>query len=108
MITLAVAENEANTFGKGTLAHPVFWSIYVIMQHDTHQTKSQNAPTFLSTDASGVGISAVLSQTQEGHEVVVTCASHTLQPAERNYSTVKQEALACVWGAEKFEHFMWG
>ncbi len=67
-----------------------------------------NAPTYLTTDASGVGISAVLSQDQEGREVVVACASHTLQLAEQNYSTVEQEASACVWGAEKFEHFLWG
>ncbi len=45
---------------------------------------------------------------QNGCEVVVACASHTLQPAECNYSTVEQEGLACVWGAEKFERFLWG
>ncbi len=67
-----------------------------------------NAPTFLSTDASGVGISAVSSQTQERCEVAVACASHTLQPMECNYSTVEQEVLACVWGTEKFERFLWG
>ncbi len=55
-----------------------------------------NTPTFLSTDASGMGISAVLAQTQDGREVVVACASHTLQPAEQNYTMVKKEALACV------------
>ncbi len=52
-------------------------------------------------DASGVGISAVLSQDQNGCEDVIACASHTLQSAELNYSTVEQEALACEWGAEK-------
>ncbi len=67
-----------------------------------------NAPTYLTMDASGVGISAVLSQDQNGREVAVACASHTLQSAERNYSTVEQEVLACVWGAEKVEHFLWG
>ncbi len=29
---------------------------------------------------------------------MVACASHMLQPAKCNYSTVEQEALACVWG----------
>ncbi len=43
-----------------------------------------------------------------GKEVLVTCASHTLQPAERNYTTVEQEALACIWGIEKFERYLWG
>ncbi len=55
-----------------------------------------SAETFLSTGASGVGISAVLSQIQDGTERIVGCASHTLQPAERNYSTLELEALACV------------
>ncbi len=65
-----------------------------------------NAPKFLYTDASGVGISAVLSQVQGGREVTVACASHMLQPAEWNYSTVEQEALACIWGDEKFECYL--
>ncbi len=38
-----------------------------------------NAPTFLNTDTSGVGISAVLLEKQDGKEVVVACKSHTLQ-----------------------------
>ncbi len=57
-----------------------------------------NAPTYLYTDASGVGISAVLSQEQGGQEVMVACASHMLQPAECNYSMVELEALACALG----------
>ncbi len=67
-----------------------------------------NALTFLLTDALGVGISTVLSQMQNVHEVMVACASHTFQPAECNYSMVEQEGLTCVWGAEKFECFLWG
>ncbi len=55
-----------------------------------------NAETFLNTDASGVGISAVLSQKQNGKEVSIACKSHTLQPAARNYSMLEQEAYAIV------------
>ncbi len=51
-----------------------------------------NAGTYLTTDASGVGISAVLLQKQDGHEVIIACKSHMLQPAARNYSTLEQEA----------------
>ncbi len=67
-----------------------------------------NAETFLNTDASGVGILAVLSQKQEGKEVVIACKSHTLQPAARNYSMLEQEAYAIVWWMESFEKFLWG
>ncbi len=67
-----------------------------------------NADTYLNTDASGVGISAVLSQNQNGKEVVIMCKSHTLQPAARNCSMLEQEAYAIVWGTEAFEKFLWG
>ncbi len=59
-------------------------------------------------DASGVGISAVLSQNQNGKEVVIMCKSHMLQLAARNYSMLDQEACAIVWGTEAFEKFLWG
>ncbi len=62
-----------------------------------------NAETFLNTDASGVGISAVLSQKQNGRKVVIACKSHTLQPA-----ALEQKAHAIVWGTEAFEKFLWG
>ncbi len=57
-----------------------------------------NAETHLNTDAFGVGISAVLSQKQNGTEVIVACQLHVLQ----------QEAYAIVWGTEAFEKFLWG
>ncbi len=67
-----------------------------------------NADTYLNTDMSGVGISADLSQNQNGKEMVITCKLHMLQPAPRNYSTLKQEACAIVWGTEAFDKFLWG
>ena len=55
-----------------------------------------NAPTFVTTDASDVGLGAVLSQLQNGREAPIAHASHTLQPRERNYAVNEKEALACV------------
>ena len=65
-----------------------------------------NCPTFMSTDASDVGIGAVLSQVQNNREVPIAFASHTLQQHERNYSTGERECLAAVWGCERFEKFL--
>ena len=67
-----------------------------------------NLPTFLTTDASDVGLGAVLSQTQDGADRAIAFASKTLAPPERNYSTPERETLACVWAAEYFEKFLLG
>ncbi|MCP4489745.1 MAG: hypothetical protein GY820_20880, partial [Gammaproteobacteria bacterium] len=67
-----------------------------------------NCATFLTTDASDVGLGAVLSQLQNGKEVPISFASHTLSPRERNFATNEREALACVWGCEHFEKFLLG
>ncbi len=67
-----------------------------------------NCLTILTTDASDVGLGAVLSQMQNDKEVSIAFASHTLSPAERNYATNHREALAAVWGCEHFEKFLLG
>ncbi len=59
-----------------------------------------NAKTYLTTDMSGVEIFAVLSHRQDGHEVIIRCKSHMLQPVARNYSTLEQEAYGIIWGME--------
>jgi hypothetical protein len=67
-----------------------------------------NSPTFVTTDASDVGLGAVLSQIQNGQEVPIALAAHSLNSAERNYSTSERECLACVWGCEHFDKFLLG
>ncbi|UYV84472.1 hypothetical protein LAZ67_X002313 [Cordylochernes scorpioides] len=66
-------------------------------------------PTVITTDASHSGIGCVVSQPSEkGEERIVACASRTLSDAERKYSIVEKEALACVWACEKFRRWVWG
>ena len=67
-----------------------------------------NAPTYVSVDASDVGVGAVLSQMQNGKEVPIAHASHTLQERERAYAVNEREALACVWACETWEKFLLG
>ena len=65
-------------------------------------------PTFITTDASDVGLGAVLSQLHHDGERVVSCASSTLTAAQRRYSVTEREALACVWAVERWHKYVWG
>lgn len=66
-------------------------------------------PTFVSTDASDYGIGGVISQRHPDQtERPIAFASRTLTPAERKYSTVEKEALACVWTVERWRTYLWG
>ena len=60
-------------------------------------------PVQLAVDASSFGLGAVLSHvTVDQEEQPITFASRTLSPSERNYSMIKKEALAIIFGLKKF------
>ena len=71
-----------------------------------------NKPFIVETDASHVGLGAVLSQDQEGQRKVIAYASRRLRPSEknpRNYSSMKLELLALKWAVtEKFRTYLLG
>lgn len=63
----------------------------------------------LQTDASDVGLGAILSQQDDaGHERVVAYASRALTAREQKYSATEKEAFAVVFGTKHFRVYLLG
>ena len=61
----------------------------------------------LETDASGLGLGAVLSQKQpDGKVDLIAYASRTLQAHEKNYGISELEALAVVMATKYFRTYV--
>ena len=65
-------------------------------------------PFLLDTDASNVGVGAVLSQVHDGGERVIAYYSHALSRPERNYCTTRRELLAVVREIDNFHPYLYG
>ena len=67
-------------------------------------------PFKLHTDASGLGLGAILYQTQEdGKERVIAYASRMLSKTEKNYPAYKLEFLALKWSiCDRFHEYLYG
>jgi hypothetical protein len=68
-----------------------------------------NKEFIIVTDASNVGLGAVLEQIDEDKERrPVSYWSRSLQPRERNYTVTERECLAVVEAIKHFRHYVYG
>eukprot|EP00117_Sycon_ciliatum_P032506 scpid17251/ scgid4942/ Retrovirus-related Pol polyprotein from transposon 17.6; Protease; Reverse transcriptase; Endonuclease len=65
-------------------------------------------PFLLDTDASKVSIGGVLSQVQDQVERPIAFGGRIMSKAERNYDASDREALALVFFANHFRHYLLG
>ena len=65
-----------------------------------------SVPFRLYTDASNIGLGAILAQKQEVRERIICCAHRTLNKSEQNSSATKKECLAVVWGIKNFRNYL--
>ncbi len=65
-------------------------------------------PFVIQTDASDIGIFAVLCQDYNGTLFPVAYASKRLLDRESRYSVIERECLAVVWAVGKFKFFVYG
>lgn len=65
--------------------------------------------TAVITDASPYGLGAILIQFDEASRYrVISFASKSLTETERHYCQTEKEALAIVWGVERFQYYLLG
>jgi hypothetical protein len=65
-------------------------------------------PFILQTDASALGLGAVLSQQVEGKDRPIAYASRRTSRTEAKYGATQLEALAIVWAVLHFDHYLAG
>ena len=77
-----------------------------LCQAPTLRLPDFNKRFVLQCDASDVAISAILNQEEEGHLAPIAYSSRKLSSLEKRYSIYEREALAVVYGCEKFRCFL--
>ena len=96
---------DADKFEMTELAHKNFASIKEKWSNDLETYIPNDIDTYtLETDASNMGIGAVLLQKNKP----VAYINRTLSKAEKNYSVTDKEILAAMWAMKRLEYLLLG
>jgi hypothetical protein len=68
----------------------------------------QSLPFHITTDASDVGVGAVLEQEKDGEIHPISYASRGLTDTETRYSTIEKECVGVLYGLKQFRHMILG
>ncbi|KYO29669.1 hypothetical protein Y1Q_0017649 [Alligator mississippiensis] len=68
----------------------------------------QDKPFYVATDASDVGLGAVLLQEHQETWHPIVYLSQKLIPQKRSLSSIEKECLAIVWALNKLKPYLWG
>nr|CDJ92636.1 Putative tick transposon [Haemonchus contortus] len=81
----------------------------VLSQLDVEAARTGECPYIIHTEASQLGIGAVLSQEGKDHFLhPIYFASNRLSSAEKRYHVTDLEALTIVFALQKFHYFVYG
>jgi len=111
---LDALHNRTDTFILNTIEKESFNTLKKLLTHAPILSFPQfDKPFYMATDASDVGVGAVLYQLPKGKEHpkcinYISFMARSLQERERKYSATKKELLGIVFALNKFHHYLWG
>lgn len=113
LATISAPLNELTRKGESfewtSVHHSAFEKIKeIIVQRESLSLFNPADETFLFTDASPVGLGAVLVQRNHHAHKICAYASKTLSDTEKRYAQTEKEALGIVWGVERFHFYLFG
>ncbi len=104
---LIVLTKKASEWQRGSAQQASFQAIREALANAAHlYLPDLNREFTIKTDASGLGLGAVLMQEHDGQLAPVSFASRGLMPAEKNYSVPQLECLAVVWAIRKYSQYL--